>query len=74
MRGDLRLVDSESGTLKEINVTDAMLAKYAKAFGALGERVEAFCVRNEIGYARAKTNIPFDELVLRILRRGGLVQ
>lgn len=74
IRGDLRLVDSESGTFKEINVTDSLLNRYKKAFGELAERVETFCIKNEIGYVRARTNIPFDELVLGILRRGGLVR
>jgi uncharacterized protein (DUF58 family) len=74
VRGDLRLIDSESGGFREINVTDALLVKYKKAFSDLAERVEAFCVRNEMGYARARTSVPFDELVLRILRRGGLVR
>jgi uncharacterized protein (DUF58 family) len=73
LRGDLRLVDSETAAFREINVTDALLAKYRKAFEDLAAGIESFCVRNEIGYVRALTEVPFDELVLRILRRGGLV-
>jgi uncharacterized protein (DUF58 family) len=74
VRGDLRLVDSERGGFKEINVTDALLVKYKQAFDNLASNVESFCIRNEMGYTRARTSVPFDELVLRILRRGGLVQ
>jgi uncharacterized protein (DUF58 family) len=73
LRGDLRLVDRERGGFREINVTDGMRARYATAFRELGERVESFCIKNEIGYVRARTTIPFDDLVLGILRRGGLV-
>ncbi|MBI3820746.1 MAG: DUF58 domain-containing protein [Planctomycetes bacterium] len=74
VRGDLRLVDSETGGFREINVTDALLARYKKAFAELSERVETYCIKNEMGYVRARTTIPFDELVLGILRRGGLIR
>ena len=73
IRGDIRLVDSEDERFKEINVTDGLLTRYKAAFEKLATDVERFCVRNEMGYVRARTNIPFDELVLGILRRGGVV-
>lgn len=73
IRGDLRLLDAEQDRYKEINVTDALLARYRKAFDDLALGVERFCVRNEMGYVRARTSIPFDDLVLGILRRGGVL-
>jgi uncharacterized protein (DUF58 family) len=73
LRGDLRLQDSESGGAREINVTDRLLERYRQAFEEQAGRVEAFCIRNQMGYVRARTRIPFDELVLGILRRGGVV-
>lgn len=73
IRGDLRLYDAERQEFRDINVTDALLQRYRKAFGELLESVESFCVRHEMGYCLSRTDVPFDELVLRILRRGGLV-
>lgn len=73
VRGDLRLVDSESGAHKDLTVTDALRARYKVAFEENCKRVEAFCQGSEVGYVRALTSIPFDELVLKILKRGGLV-
>lgn len=73
VRSDLRLTDSETGRFREINVTDGMLARYKEAFERLATGVERFCIKNEMGYVRARTNVPFDELVLGILRRGGVV-
>ena len=73
LRGDLQLQDTETGGVREINVTDALLEKYKRAFAELADGVERFCMRSEMGYCRARTDVPFDELVLRILRRGGLV-
>lgn len=73
LRGDLRLLDSETDGYREINVTDGLLARYKQAFEDHALSVEKFCVRNEMGYVRARTSIPFDELVLGILRRGGVI-
>ena len=73
LRGDLRLADSETGSMREINITDSLLKKYRAAVEELATRVETFCNRREIGYVLAQTEIPFDQLVLLILRRGGLV-
>ena len=73
LRGDLRLMDSETDGFKEINVTDGLMTRYREAFEELAKNVERFCIRNEMGYVRARTSIPFDELVLGILRRGGVI-
>lgn len=73
IRGDLQLVDAETGRTREINVTDTLLERYHAAFEALATGVERFCIKNEMGYVRARTEVPFDELVLGVLRRGGLL-
>jgi len=73
LRGDLRLLDSETARFRQINVTDGMLRKYREAFEKLASGVERFCIKNEMGYVRGRTSVPFDELVLGILRRGGVV-
>jgi uncharacterized protein (DUF58 family) len=73
LRGDLRLVDSENAAFRDLTITDALRGRYKAAFEAHCQRVEAFCRSGEIGYVRAVTSVPFDELVLRILKRGGLV-
>lgn len=73
LRGDLRLLDSETGRFREMIVTEPLLLRYQQAFEALARGVETFCLKNEMGYVRARTSLAFDELVLGILRRGGLV-
>lgn len=73
VRGDLRLVDAETGAARQVVVTDTLRARYREAFEALLRGVERFCVKSEFGYVEAGTEVPFDALVLTILRRGGLV-
>lgn len=73
LRGDLRLVDSETGAHKDITVTDALRQRYKQAFEGHAHAVETYCRGAEVGYVRAHTEVPFDALVLKILKRGGLV-
>lgn len=74
LRGDLRLVDSETGGFRDITVTDNLRTRYIAAFDGHARAVESWCRGADAGYVRAQTQVPFDELVLRILKRGGLVR
>jgi hypothetical protein len=73
LRGDLRLVDIEDGEIKELTLTDRMIQRYQGAFANHCDAVESFCRKNEFGYVKALTAVPFDELVLTILRKEGLL-
>jgi hypothetical protein len=39
----------------------------------LGE-IQRFCVKNHVGYFAAEVDAPFEELVLRVFRRGGFLR
>ena len=45
----------------------------AQKFEGHAKNVENYCRGNSTGYVRAPTAVPFDQLVLKILKRGGLV-
>ena len=36
--------------------------------------IERFCARKQVPYIPADVNTPFDELVLRVFRRGGFLR
>ncbi len=74
IRGELRLIDSESAAHEDLTITDSMLRRYRKAFAALGEDLRRYSMRYSIGYSLARTDVPFDEFLLEVLQRGGLVQ
>ncbi|MCZ6601477.1 MAG: DUF58 domain-containing protein [Planctomycetota bacterium] len=74
LRGDLRLTDMESGASRDLTITDGLRAKYRRALRDHIERVRQFCMKNEIGYCLGRTSIPFDDLVMTMLRQGGLIQ
>jgi uncharacterized protein (DUF58 family) len=71
--GDVRLYDCETGDEREVTITPKVLAQYRSAYEAYLADVEKFCGEHQVPYARAPVDVPFEDLVLRVLRRGGFV-
>lgn len=71
--GDVRIYDCETGDEREVTVTPKVLAQYRSAYEAYLDEVERFCGEHQVPYARAPVDVPFEDLVLRVLRRGGFV-
>lgn len=73
LHGDLRLVDAESGETRDVTVTEALLRRFEQAHAAHMEAVSEFCREKQVPYFAMPTDRPFDEAVLQVLRRGGLL-
>ena len=73
LRGDLELVDVESGETREVTVTERQLAAFAEAHAAYCAKLESFCAGRALPYYRADVAVPFEELVLRMFREGGFL-
>ncbi len=73
LRGDLKLVDAETGVAREISVSPALLRDYQAALDRFCGDLHRFCRRYGLDYLRAATSTPFEELVLHSLRRVGRV-
>lgn len=73
LHGDVRLVDNETGEIREVTITPRVLERYAKAHRAYRKRVEDFCTQKHVPYHAVCTDVPFNQAILDILRRGGLV-
>ncbi|MBH22918.1 MAG: DUF58 domain-containing protein [Myxococcales bacterium] len=74
LRGDLQLVDCETGAIRDVTVTAALLERYREAFFEYCDELEEFCVKRRLLYFRAPVQEPFDELVLRVFRAGGFLK
>ncbi len=74
LRGDIRVVDSETNVGREMSVSGPLLARYQEALAAFCGSIESFCVRYGVDYARADSSSSVEELVLRTLRRGGMLR
>lgn len=74
IRGDVRVVDAESGAARDLTLTPQLLARYRKAHAAFSAELEAFCRRSQMTYFQAPVDMPFDDIVLRMFRQGGLLR
>jgi hypothetical protein len=74
LRGDLTLLDAEGGTSREVSLDRAALERYQERLQGHFAEVERFCARHRIDYLRTSTTVPFQDLILRHLRRGGFLR
>lgn len=74
LRGDLELADMETGERRQVTLTDSMCAAYARAHAEYCQTLETYCGSRGIGYLRANTDVPFEDLMLRVLREGGFLR
>jgi hypothetical protein len=47
-----------------------MLELYRQKVADYFTQIETFCTKRNIEYLRASTTVPFEDLILRYLRRG----
>jgi len=68
LAGDLRLVDSETGEVRELSVDGDAIRAYRERLRQFLERVEAFSRTREIGYHRVTVDTSVEEFVLSQIR------
>ena len=73
LRGDLRLRDVEGSAARDVTLSPATLRAYAEAHERFCDTLESSCRSRGIFYVRAPIDVPFDDLVLRIFRQGGIL-
>ncbi len=73
LHGDVRLVDEETGEAREVTVTPRVLERFARAHAEYRAGIERFCAEKQVSFHAVETSTPFDEAILRILRRGGML-
>ena len=71
--GDVKFVDSETGELREIEVTPRLAEMYGRAWDAHTTELERFCGRYGIGYVRADAERPFEDIILKSFRQARLL-
>lgn len=72
--GDVLLYDCETGEEREVTVTARLLERYREAYETHRREIEQFCATKQVPYFDADVTVPFDELVLRVFRRGGFLR
>ncbi|HYE62956.1 MAG TPA: DUF58 domain-containing protein [Phycisphaerales bacterium] len=73
LRGELKLVDAETGQQQNLTITDGLLKKYKAAYEGLSTDLRAYSMKYSIGFDQAHTDVAFDEFVRRVLQHGRLL-
>jgi uncharacterized protein (DUF58 family) len=74
LRGDVTIRDVETGEERELTVSPALLEDYRRRHAALLRSLEGYCRERGIPCFPIRSDVPFDEVVLRVFRTGGLVR
>ncbi len=72
--GDVLVYDCETGDEREVTVTAKVLQRFAAAHAEYVAGIERFCATRQVPYVAASVDVPFDELILRVFRRGGFLR
>jgi uncharacterized protein (DUF58 family) len=74
LRGDLELVNVETETRRQVTITEQVLRRYRQLFAEYQESLRRYCHRYSVGCTQTSTELPFEELVLRMMRLAGAVR
>jgi uncharacterized protein (DUF58 family) len=74
LAGDVLLYDCETGDEREVTITAKVLERFEKAYEEYVTEIDRFCARKQVPHIRADVTVPFDELILRVFRRGGFLR
>ncbi len=74
LQGDVLLYDCETGDEREVTVTPKVLGRFAAAHHEYMQSIARFCATRQVSHIEASVAVPFDELILRVFRRGGFLR
>ena len=73
LRGEVALVDRETGRRREVTLTAAALRAYRERLAAYTAEVTAYCHAHGITFVQLSSALSLEDVVLRVLRRTGVV-
>lgn len=74
MKGDLMLVDSETGAAREVTLNERVLAAYHSSLAAYTTSLGSFCRGTGIGYTMITSDLAFEEILLKRLVEGRMAE
>ena len=74
LQGDVLLYDCETGDEREVTVTPKVLERFTVAHQEYVQGIARFCGSHQVSHIEASIAVPFDELILRVFRRGGFLR
>ncbi|MDR0521652.1 MAG: DUF58 domain-containing protein [Planctomycetaceae bacterium] len=70
-RGDYRFIDAETGEDRNITVTENRLRRYKEKMSGFQDSLKNYCRKNGFIYTLSRTSVPFEDLVLKMMRQTG---
>ncbi len=74
LRGDVTLVDCETGVGRDMTFSARTLAAYRDAYHGFNQELESFCHARRLSHVRASVREPVEDLMLNVFRAGGFVR
>jgi uncharacterized protein (DUF58 family) len=74
LQGDVLVYDCETGDEREVTVTAKVLARFSEAYAGHLADIDRFCTTHQVPHVTARVDVAFDELILRVFRRGGFLR
>ncbi len=74
LHGDVLLYDCETGDEREVSVTAKVLDRFSESYRSYLAEIDRYCSTKQVPYVAADVTIPFEELILRVFRRGGFLR
>jgi uncharacterized protein (DUF58 family) len=72
--GDLKLVDAETGSMREVTISANLLRTYKRNLDNYTGNLRAFCLRYGMNYLLVPSDTLIETTIMRILRPTGLVK
>jgi len=69
--GDVELEEVETGLRRKLTITERKLKQYRELFTEFLKSIDAYCKSYSLACTRTTTDVPFDELILRMMRVAG---
>jgi uncharacterized protein (DUF58 family) len=74
LHGDVLVYDCETGDDREVTVTAKILSRFADAHAQYLKQIERYCATHQVPYVGASVDVSFDDMILRVFRRGGFLR
>lgn len=71
--GEIELEDIETGLDRKVIITESRLKEYRKRFAEFLKSIEIYCRNYGLSCTHSTTDVPFDELILRMMRAAGVM-
>ena len=69
--GDVELFDIESNESRKVTVTERKRRQYHEMFDKFIKDVEGYCMTYGLSHTRATNDVPFDDVLLKMMRVAG---